>query len=211
MTLFNFLKNDSEGESKSEAYIFMGRSGCGKGTQVELFKKAIEEKTGAQTLHVETGAFFRQFIKGETFTQKLTAQIVNSGGLMPESLAMNMWVNFLNDNYTGKENLLFDGAPRKIREAEALHDTLKFYGLHGYKVIYIHVSSEWSKEKLLARGRIDDTESGVAKRIAWFDKDVMPSIEFFRANRDGCTFVEINGEQTVEKVHEEIMAKIAEC
>ncbi len=210
MTIFNILKKD-EKESKSQAFIFMGISGCGKGTQVELFKKYIEQKTGAQTLHVETGAFFRQFIKGEKYTQTLSQKVVDSGGIMPESMAINMWATYLIDNYTGKENLIFDGAPRKILEAETLHDTLKFYGLHDYKVIYIHVSKQWSKEKLLARGRKDDTEEGVAKRIAWFETDVVPSIEFFRNNKDGCTFLEINGEQTVEKVHEEIMTKITEC
>ena len=197
----NIFKSDD-----ATAYIFIGRSGCGKGTQSELFKKKIEDGR-RKILHVETGAFFREFIKKNQYTEVLAKKIVESGGLMPEAMAINMWVSYLVDNFTGKEDLIFDGAPRKLLEAELLDGVLKFYNIKNYKVIYINVSHDWSKARLLERGRKDDTEDGIEKRLEWFDKDVVPSVDFFRSNKN-CEFIDVNGEQTIEQVHKELIKKV---
>ena len=190
-----------------KAFIFIGRSGCGKGTQVELFKKIIEEKTGAQTIHVETGSLLREFVKTPSYTGQKTKEIIETGSLMPESIVIGLWIGHLMTNFTGKENLIFDGAPRKIQEAILLDGTLKFYGIKNYKVIYIDVSREWATKRLLARARKDDTEEGINKRMNWFENDVIPCIDFFKNDKE-CEVFSINGEQTVEEVHAEIMKKV---
>lgn len=204
--MFNFFKKQSENIREPKAYIFIGRSGCGKGTQAELLIKKIENR-GIKTLHVETGAFFREFIKKSLYTEVLAKKIVESGGLMPEAIAINMWVSYLVENFTGHEDLVFDGAPRKLMEAELLDGVLKFYNINNYKVIYINVSHAWSKERLLARKRKDDSDEGIEKRLEWFDTDVVPSIEYFKNNKD-CEFIDINGEQTIEEVYSEIVKKV---
>jgi len=190
-----------------EAFIFMGKSGCGKGTQVELFKEKLKEKSNVQTFHVETGTFFREFIKGNSYSQVLSKKTVEAGGLMPGSYAIYLWVDYLVKNFTGKENLLFDGASRKLSEAILLEETLRFYGIKRYKVVYINVGDKWSHDRLFARGRKDDSEEGIKTRMAWFQKDVMPCIEFFK-NDSNCDFYDINGEQTIEEVHKEIVKKV---
>jgi len=205
--MLNIIKKVEEKEAKSMAYIFIGRSGCGKGTQVELFKKLLEEKGEAKTLHIETGTFFREFIKGSTYTQTLSKKIVESGGLMPGALALDLWVNYLVKNFTGKENLLFDGAPRIVYEAELLDAVLKFYGIPNYKVIYINTSRKWCTDRLTARARKDDTAEGIAKRMAWFEKDVVPCLDFFKSDKN-CNVFDINGEQSIEAVHQDISKAI---
>ena len=204
--MFNIFKKE-ESNIEPKAFIFIGRSGCGKGTQVESFNKVIKEKTGAETIHVETGAFFREFIKGDGYTEELTKQVLNTGGLMPESFVIGLWVSHLMKNFSGKENLIFDGAPRKLQEAILLDGTLNFYGIKNYKVIYVNVSKEWATKRLLGRGRKDDTEEGISKRMAWFENDVVPCVDYFKNNKN-CEVLEINGEQTVEEVHAEIMKKV---
>lgn len=200
---------DSADKTGPKAFIFIGRSGCGKGTQVELFKDKLKERGESKTLHVETGSFFREFIKGNSFTEILSKRIVDSGGLMPEAFAIYLWVNYLNKDFTGKEDLLFDGVARKLHEATILDGALKFYGIKKYKVIYLNVSEEWATDRLLARagGRKDDTEEGIKNRMKFFEKEVVPSIDFFRNNKD-CNFVDINGEQSIDEVHEEIVRKV---
>ncbi len=190
-----------------QVYIFMGRSGCGKGTQVEFFMKDLSEKDTKKNLYIETGSFFREFIQSDSYTATFSKQVVESGGLPPAAMAVYLWMTYLVNNFTGKENIISDGAPRKLLEAELLDGVFKFYGIKNYKVIYINVSREWAKEKLFGRGRKDDTEEGVESRLAWFDKDVMPAVEFFKNNKD-CEFIDINGEQTREEVHAEILQKV---
>ena len=204
--MFNIFKKE-ESNIDPKAFIFIGRSGCGKGTQVELFKKIIEEKTGAQTIHVETGSLLRGFVKTPSYTGQKTKEIIETGSLMPESIVIGLWVGHLMSNFTGKENLIFDGAPRKIQEAILLDGTLKFYGIKNYKVMYIDVSREWATKRLLARGRKDDTEEGINKRMNWFENDVIPCIDFFKNDKE-CEVFSINGEQSVEDVHTEIMKKV---
>ncbi len=199
-------------ESKPQAFIFLGRSGCGKGTQVELVRKYLDENSGLKSLYIETGTYFRSLLKSNSYTSELTKEIVNTGGLMPSSMAIDMWMSHLIENYNGRENVIFDGVSRRMMEAEALHDALKFYKLHGYKVIYMNVGRQWATDRLLGRakkeGRLDDQIDGIEKRQTWFEKDIMPVIEYYRNLGDGCEFIEINGEQPVEAVYKEILEKV---
>src|SRR3989344_5331720 len=111
-----------------KAFIFLGRSGCGKGTQADLLIKHLRQaKVGKKVLHVETGAFLREFIKGNSLTQKLTKKVVASGGLMPEAIAVGLWTGYLFKNFTGTEDIIFDGCPRKLHEALLLDSALQFY------------------------------------------------------------------------------------
>ena len=201
-------QNTLGNENGQQVCIFIGRSGCGKGTQVELFMKNLEKINGLKTLHIETGSLLRKLATETSYTALMTKDIIGNGGLMPESIVINLWVNYLINNYTGKENLIFDGAPRKLPEAILLDGTLQFYGIKKYKVIHINTSKKWATERLLARGRSDDTKEGIAKRMHWYDTEVMKSINFFKKNKN-CEFVDVNGEQTIEKVHEELMRKIS--
>jgi adenylate kinase family enzyme len=69
------------------------------------------------------------------------------------------------------------------------------------------VSKEWATDRLLGRGRTDDSLADIEKRMKWFEEDVIPSIEFFK-NNENCEFMDINGEQTIEQVHEELIKKV---
>jgi adenylate kinase len=189
------------------AYIFIGRSGCGKGTQVKLFKENLTEKSNNKIIHVETGALLREFIKGETYTQVLVRNVLARGDLVEEPIIIGLWSNYLVNNFTGKENLVFDGCPRKLIEAISLDGMLNFLGIKKYKVIHINTSVKWSTERLLARGRKDDTKKAIAERMRWYDTEVIKSINFFENNKN-CEFINVNGEQTIEQVHAELVKKV---
>jgi adenylate kinase family enzyme len=78
-------------------------------------------------------------------------------------------------------------------------------------VIYLKVHREWSFNHLIARadkeGRKDDTESSINRRLDWFDNDVLPTINHYRRDRD-YDFIEVNGERSVDEVHQEIIARV---
>ncbi len=194
-----------------QTVIFIGRSGCGKGTQAELFMNRIRKfepdlPAGRQVLYVESGEYFRKFIRGESFSSKLSKKIHEADLRQPDFLACYMWSNILLNELDDDMHIVFDGAPRALDEAEILTSALKFYGREKPAVIYINVSRQWSEKRLLARGRSDDVNlSRIDKRLDWFDKDVMPAVEYFRQN-PYYRFFEINGEQTIEEVHAEIIA-----
>jgi adenylate kinase len=187
-----------------QSYIFIGRSGCGKGTQAKLLAEYLKEPV----LYVQSGDEFRNFIKGQSHTSKISNQISFTGGLQPEFLAVYMWVNVLVNKYTGDEHLIFDGMPRKLHEAGVLHSIFGFYGLSKPTVVYINVSENWSVDHLMARGRSDDNRDEIRERLSWFGTDVIPAIEYYKKSAD-YNFVEINGEQPIENVWKDVMSKVS--
>lgn len=205
--MINIFKKKNKEGVKPIITIIMGKSGSGKGTQIELYIKKLNEINGLKTLHIETGKLLRELVKKSSYTANLTKDIIFSGGLMPESVVIGLWINYLMNNYSGKENLVFDGCPRKLQETLLLDGTFKFYNIEKYNVVYINTSDKWCMDRLLARGRKDDTVEGINKRMEWFRDEVMPSINFFKESKN-CNFVEVNGEQTVEQVHIELINKI---
>ena len=62
-------------------------------------------------------------------------------------------------------------------------------------------------EELLARKRKDDNEEDIKNRMDWFDTNVTASIEYFKNNKN-CEFIDVNGEQTIEEVHAEVIKKV---
>jgi len=189
--------------------IFIGRSGCGKGTQADLLKERIvkEDHRKRKILYIETGDRFREFVRGKSFSSKLSKIIYDRDARQPDFLATVMWSEILINHLEEDMHLVFDGVARSQSEAKILSTALWFYQREKPAVIYINVSRKWSEEKLLRRGRSDDVNiSRIDKRLDWFDKDVIPSIEYFKSN-PFFRVIEVNGEQSVEKVHEEILSK----
>lgn len=191
-----------------QSFIFIGRSGSGKGTQVELLSKVIKDKDpNRKQLTIQEGQEIRQFIQGDTVTEKLAKKFYDTGGLFPEFIAIYMWVKALVERYTGDEHIIFDGTPRKIQEAEVLDSVFHFYGMNNPWVINIEVPEEESLRRLLIRKRLDDEESEIRKRLAWYETDVVPTIEYYK-NNPRYNFVVVDGHRSVEEIHSDIVQKV---
>lgn len=188
--------------------ILIGRSGCGKGTQAALLRDRIHKQDldKRQILYVETGDRFRHFIREKNYSAKISNEIYEADLRQPDFLACYMWATTLVEELGPNMHLMFDGAPRSKAEAELVTTALEFYKREKPTVIYINVSRKWSEEKLLARGRSDDKSLlQIGKRMKWFDEAVIPAIEYFKADKR-YKFIEVNGEQPIEKVQTDIIA-----
>lgn len=189
-----------------QTFILIGRSGCGKGTQSKLIQEYLKKTDPArETLYVQTGAEFREFIKGQSTTQKLSKEIYDKGGFQPEFLAVFMWTNVLVNKYTANEHLIMDGAPRKYHEAGVMDSIFSFYRLIKPHVVYIDISKDEARKRLLARKRVDDVPKEIEARLGWFDIEVLPTLDFFKNNPD-YNYLVINGEQSPEDVYKEILS-----
>ncbi|MBI5134324.1 MAG: nucleoside monophosphate kinase [Candidatus Taylorbacteria bacterium] len=186
--------------------VFFGRSGSGKGTQAELLIKKLKELDPAnRVVYVETGAELRKMKANGTHTAKLTAEIMDKGGLMPASIPIWAWSNLLmSEVATGKEHMVFDGVARRADEAPILDQALQFYAREKPSIVFLDVPVPEVTDRLLKRGRHDDKHEKIAERLRWFETDVMPSVHYFKKSPT-CRFLEIDGHQTVEKVHADIL------
>lgn len=192
-----------------KVFIFFGRSGAGKGTQTQLLIEYLEKNDPKRDIiYVESGQGLRDLAKQEYPISKLVEKKLDKGGLFPEFLPIWIWTDALIKNYTGNEHIVLDGVSRRINEAPVIDGALDFIEYDNRYVIHVNTSNEWSKQRLLERGREDDHEEEILTRLAWYDEHVTPVVETFR-NNNKYTFLDINGEQSIDEVHRELISKIA--
>ena len=192
-----------------QTFIFIGRSGCGKGTQAGLLREYIKKLDHRRPiLYIEMGERFRQFIKEDSLSSKLAAEIYKTGNRQPDFIAVWMWSHVLVEKMTGAEHVIFDGTPRSLHEAQILDTAITFYRRQRPHVIYLSIPREISKARMLARRRMDDiNEEEIELRLNWFESDVLPAVEYFR-KYSKYNFIELNGDQPVEAVQQELLSKV---
>lgn len=193
-----------------KTFLFIGRSGAGKGTQARQIVSHIENlpENALPVFYLETGAHFREFVKGDSYTSSRAKIIAEKAERQPDFLAIWNWADILVKQFTDSMHLVMDGMPRSLNEAHMLRTALDFYGIKELNVVYVNVTPEWSRARLKERNRSDDNDDPeIDKKIAWFNVDVLPAIEYFK-NDPFYNFIEVNGEQPIEKVREEILGAV---
>ena len=193
-----------------KSFIFIGRSGCGKGTQAKMLMEYLKTQSERrEVIYIQTGAELRDFIKGDNLshTQKMVKDIYDVGGLQREFVVVYMWAKVLVDKFTGKEHIIFDGCPRKFHEAGVMDSVFEFYKLQKPYVIHLDIDKETSIDRLLSRGRMDDDRKVIEERLSWYEKDVVPAIKYYE---DGGAhkFIRIDGKLPREEIFAEIAKEI---
>ena len=193
---------------KTSAFIFIGQSGAGKGTQVALLQKRLEQvDPEKKVLYLETGKRFRELIATNGFTAQKTKEVMDKGLLPPPFLGVHAWTHFLIEEYDGNSHCVMDGTPRVPDEVPLLLSACRFFNWDTH-VIYIDVGDEWAYEKTKGRGRADDAdEKRIWGRIEWYHQSVVPTIEMLKETPD-VSFHHISGEQSIEDVHAEICREL---
>src|SRR3989344_1076045 len=183
--------------------IVLGKSGSGKGTQVEK----LAEQYGLKI--ISSGSLLRARAEEKDFVGNRIAGIIDKGGLIPTPIIFHLWLHEL-EKIREAENevkgFIFEGSPRKLYEAYLLDETLWFYNLEkNMRVVHLDITDEEAMKRLLARKRYDDTEAAIRERLQWYKAEVVPAVEYYR---EKGRLVEINGEQSGEAPHQEIAEKV---
>ncbi len=186
--------------------LFFGPSGAGKGTQVQMLMDALKKREERSIVYVEMGALLREQVAGGGFTANLTDDVISHGGLMPGFMPIYLMTKRLVEQFTGVEHIIADAVVRRTSQAEAFDEAMRFYGRHDYHVIVMELSEASTLKRLLARGRNDDTEESIKRRLAWYQADVLPALEVL--TKRGAHIHHIDGEPDVETIHASILAAL---
>jgi len=226
-------ENITQKDKQPLNFVLIGRSGCGKGTQVKL----LMEKFGNLVV-ISTGDLFRDLAKQDTATGKIINQTISTGGLPYDEMATTLWMHAIAYRIKENEGIVADGMPRRLSEAKAYDRFMEYLGRD--KSIYyllIDISREEAFNRLTKRrickncGRIipwvgefkklvvcdkcqgelanrpDDTSEAIKNRLDYYDDRVSEVVEYYR---DNGKLITINGEQPIEKVFEDILKAIEE-
>ncbi len=191
----------------SQVFIIIGKSGSGKGTQAELLAEKIK-KAGGDVHHLEMGDAFRSFLRESNYTAQQSKNIALAGELQPDFLANYFYTEEFIKYFNGERNFILDGTPRTKRQARIMDGTLRFYGVTNPIVIHLSVSDDSVIERMQARSRSDDQIEAIKTRLAWFERDTLRALEFFEKHDDYYTNIVLDGNRSVEDIHQELLNKI---
>lgn len=194
--------------NKARVFIFVGRSGSGKGTQIHLLKDFITKKYNEKAYHIEMGEILRNFFQEEGYIQEKAKDSTNNhGNFQPDFIINSLLISNVM-HFDNKESVLFfDGYPRNVFQLETLKDFLKYLEHKNAVFVNIEVSRQVSKERMLKRGRVDDHEEAINNRLDSYDNFVLPMIEV--AKKDSFfNYLEVIGEDTVENIYKKIIENL---
>lgn len=191
-----------------KTFIFVGRSGCGKGTQLKLLREyisSIDKENGHFAF--ATGDGFRAFFNKESYASELAKDITAKGELQPLFLTITLWGSAFIESLKPTDHMFIDGYPRVEAEAIAVSSALSFFQREKPIIIDFIVSRETSKNRMLTRGRVDDTEENTETRLNWYERDVVPAVEYLK-KQDGYIYLAVDGEKSIEEIHESVISLI---
>ncbi|MDR1696851.1 MAG: nucleoside monophosphate kinase [Rickettsiales bacterium] len=180
--------------------IMLGGPGAGKGT--------IGKMIMAQTPYhyVESGAMFRA--QGPDTE---VGKIIATGNLVPDEILFKMVESYLKTD----QNMLFDGLPRTIPQAQWIVKWADKNGF-GIKVVYLNAPAEIligrmqkrANETPVEKRRADDLDPAIMQnRVKTFFDKTMPLIEFFKT-QPGVEFLDIDDVPPEQQVFADVMSKL---
>lgn len=173
--------------------LLIGPSGSGKGTQAKFLIRALEGRTH----YCQTGDLLRKFAKRKSEAARRVQKIMQRGDPTPGFVAAYIWKGIILNEAKPGDNIIFDGSPRSLREAEEMDEVLRFVRFPLPVAVYITLKPQETTRRLLLRGRFDDTKPAIVRRLNFFKKDVLPVITYYKKHK---RLITINGSQPVEKV-----------
>ena len=177
--------------------LFLGAPGAGKGTQAELLSQNYSY------LHLSTGELLRKEIEMKTILGRKVKDIINSGELVSDELVLQIVRQNLDKNNKG---WILDGYPRNLSQVKSLNEVLAEINQPLEIVFYLDIPEEVLIKRLLLRGRKDDTEETIIKRVKIYKETTEPLIQYF----DDLSLLEcIKADRDLKTISSDIKRKMA--
>lgn len=192
----------------------------GKGTQAEYICEHFN------FLHIGAGDILRQEKETDSEYAQIIKEYTQEGKLLPDDIMTKIVKKFLNEK---KDNLLFDGFPRTVQQAEILEEFLELHLVidieiaddeamkrissrrvckngHSFSLLTHPPKKEgicdFCEEKLFQRQ--DDNETTIKNRLKVYKEQTEPLLIYFNER-----VRKIDGQKSIEHVFQDIKKIIA--
>lgn len=170
--------------------LLMGIAGSGKGTQGKML-------SDQHRLHlISMGDVLRMYVTGKQRERML------AGGLLDDAEIIKI-VDRVLQSIPDDEEVLMDGFPRTIPQAEWLLEQVKAGRFGLQKAFHLVASREAVKQRLLGRARIDDVESAIEKRFEEYQRSTAPLLEWLSGH--GVQVINIDAERSPDTVNQDLL------
>ncbi|PCJ26932.1 MAG: adenylate kinase [Rickettsiales bacterium] len=202
--------------------VLLGLPGSGKGTQGALLSEELVIP------HISTGDVFRKMVLEDSEDSKTLAACMKEGRLVPTGLVNKTIRKYILSDEC-RDGCILDGYPRTLDQAEYFIENIdatvnviffdlesdvvvkrilgriscsscgRIYNEHFDKPKKKGVCDNCGSEEFSARS--DDTESAILSRIAEYEKETLPMVEYYQKKG---RFFTVNAGKSKQKVVEEI-------
>lgn len=152
--------------------VLVGPPGAGKGTQAAV----ISGQLGVP--HISTGELFRAHASRQTELGLAAKTYMDRGALVPDEVTNEMVHQRLQDADTAN-GFLLDGFPRTVAQANVLSGYLAELGVELDAVLEFQVPEQTVLERLLARGRADDSAEVIHHRFEVYRSETEPLLAYY--------------------------------
>ena len=163
--------------------LLIGPQGSGKSTQAKLLAESLNIPL------ISTGDIYRQLQSVDEIIRK----ILNEGRLVDDQTTSRIVKERLSKDDC-QMGFIMDGYPRTVEQ-------LKLFDPSFDKVFYLDVSEGEVIKRLMARGRTDDTDELIGRRLDLYYKQTAPLLDYYKK---AGILVNIDGKGDVEKVKQDL-------
>ena len=176
--------------------LFIGPPGAGKGTQAGK----VAARLGIP--HISTGEMFRDHVSRGTELGRKVDAIMSAGDYVPDDVTVAMLADRISQSDAAAGYIL-DGFPRTAAQVESLDRLIGGDGLD--RVVVFQVDEDELTERMLSRGRDDDTEETIRNRFRVYMQQTQPLLDVYEGR--GATVV-VDGAGEVDDVTERILTAL---
>lgn len=176
--------------------IILGPPGVGKGTQSLLIAEKLD------LIHLSTGEILRDAVKRGTKLGLLAKEIMEAGKLVSDEIMVGIIREVLSADKTREKGFILDGFPRTLKQSAELEQIFEELGYHDLRIINILVDEDEIIKRLLGRGRTDDTEDIIRRRLQVYKEQTAPVKDYFSKK---YRVVDIHGVGDIEEINKIII------
>lgn len=171
--------------------LLIGPQGSGKSTQAKLLSQFLRIPL------ISTGDIFRNLSNQDTDQGRSLKHILDEGRLVDdETTSKKVWERLKKEDC--QNGFIMDGYPRNIVQANAFDPNFD-------KVFYLKVPEEVVLERLLKRGREDDSEESIKTRLGLYYEQTEALLEYYKSKG---ILLEIDGVGDVDAIQQSLRAKL---
>jgi adenylate kinase len=179
--------------------VIFGRQGAGKGTQ------CVNIVNTYGVAHISTGDMLRAAVAAGTEMGIRAKEVMDAGGLVGDDIINGIVADRISEPDAVGPGFVLDGYPRTLPQAEALLIAVGDDGLDA--VVNLDVPLEEVTARMKGRGRADDTDEAIERRLSLYEQETRPLLDFF--DEQGL-LVTVDGLGTEEEVSTRLISAINE-